>query len=117
YDVQAWTAHGWLSVPASARVPASPTGHRANHVRFARSVRTSSVRVALTHRAGAFTGLTELEAWSDAPGVAEAIAPSTNLAFGVQVSASFAAPGFPASDATDMRVAFTRYSHNRWSAA
>ena len=115
YDVEMWTSRGWAPAPAASRVPVKPEGHRANHVRFARPVRASRLRVAFVHRPGAFTGLTEVEAWSDEPSPAEPTRASENLAFGAMATASFAAPGFPASDATDMRVAFTRYSRNRWS--
>ncbi|WP_148306433.1 MGH1-like glycoside hydrolase domain-containing protein [Gemmatirosa kalamazoonensis] len=115
YDVETWTGERWVPAPVRERVPARPTGHMANHVRLARTVRTSRIRVVLTHRAGAYTGLTELEAWSDAPPPDESTRASDDLAFGAATSASFAAPGFPAADATDLRVAFSRYSRNRWS--
>ena len=115
YTVDAWTGRGWAPAPVRERVPAAPTGHTANHVRFARPLHASRLRVRLARRAGANVGLTELEAWSSEPPTAAPTRPPENLAFGARLTASFAAPDFPASDAADMQVAFTRYSRNRWS--
>jgi len=62
YDVQVWQHGRWQSVRALRRVPARPEGHRANMVSFA-SLSASRVRVVLTPRAQAATGLSELEVW------------------------------------------------------
>jgi hypothetical protein len=114
-DVELWSDGRWVPAPVRERVPARPTGHVANHLRFARPVRTSRIRVVLAHRPGAYAGLTEMEAWSGEPPSRAPSRASDDLAFGARMSASFAAAGFPAADATDLRVAFTRYSRNRWS--
>ncbi|HEX7020124.1 MAG TPA: glycosyl hydrolase family 65 protein, partial [Gemmatimonadaceae bacterium] len=123
YSVEAWSGSRWIPAPRALRLPERPEGHRANHVRFATVMRTARIRLTLRHRAGAFTGLTEIEAWSrTAPDSAEHLAPSRDLAYNPggaaypRISASFTSPYDTVTEATDARVEFTRYSRNRWTA-
>ena len=122
YEVQVWSGGAWIAPPGAHRSPRRPEGHRPNVVTFDRPVETSKVRVVFTHRRGASTGLTELEAWgrADLP-LAAPTAPPGNIAYdatggGVPgVSASYTAPGERVEAVTDMRIAFTRYSASRWT--
>jgi hypothetical protein len=123
YEVELWRGGRWAPAPVRERVPATPQGHRANHVHLAAGVRASRVRVTLTHRPGAWVGLSELEAWARAAlPLAPAAAAPADLAYLApgaalpRVAASFEGRGTPAAEAVDMRVAFSRYSRNRWTA-
>ena len=123
YAVEIWSGGAWVPAPAAHRSPLHPTGRRPNLVSFARPVETSRVRVTLTHRPGASTGLTEMEAWAHVPlPLAEPTAPTANAAYDgarrglPRASASFTAPSDSVAQVNDMRVAFTRYSRNRWTA-
>jgi hypothetical protein len=116
YDVQYWRDSAWVEAPGQRRSPAEPEGRRANVVAF-RRIMTSKVRVVLTHRPGASSGLTELEAWADVPlPLAPPSAPAHNIAFGATASASISAPGDRVGEVNDMRMAFTYYSRDRWTA-
>ncbi len=117
YALEAWVGGRWREIRGQRRRPTSPEGHRANVASFPR-LETSRIRAVLTHRAGAASGLTEIEAWghADLP-----LAPPTeeveNLARdGALASASFTAPYDDVAQLNDGRVAFTRYSRNRWTA-
>jgi hypothetical protein len=80
-------------------------------------VRTSRLRVVLEHARGAASGLTEFEAWGrGSVPAAPATAAPANLAFGATVTASFSSPSSSVEDVHDMRIAFTRYSRNGWTA-
>ncbi len=121
YDVQMWRGGRWTTIPAQQRNPPEPEGRRANTVAFA-PVSTSRVRVILTPKGGAALGLSELEVWSAGrlPLARPRVAPP-NLAFSggtgfPRASASFSAPNDSVQQVNDMRVAFTKYSRNRWSA-
>jgi len=79
--------------------------------------------VVLTHRRGAYTGLTEIEAWSHAKlPLAPVTAPSPDLAYNVsdtgypRLTASFTGANDRVEEAGDARIAFSRYSRNRWTA-
>jgi hypothetical protein len=122
YQVEIWSGSGWMPAPAASREPRTPEGHRANHVRFDTPVRTSRFRLTLTRERGAYVGLSEIEAWSMEPLPArERVPPSRNLAFNPtgapfpKVSASFTGQRDQLAEAVDARVAFTRYSRNRWT--
>ena len=122
YDVQAWRAGGWVTIPAQRRSPREPEGRRANIVSFA-PISTSRVRVILTPQRGAALGLSELEVWSaERLPLPRPTAQTQNVAFNAgtsgypRISASFSAPNDSVRQVNDMRVAFTKYSRNRWSA-
>ena len=114
YDVQLWHDGRWTTVPARNQTPTRPTGHRANVVAFAPAM-ASRVRVVLVPRRGAPVGLSELEVWGPGP-AAPVTAPARDLAFKARASASFIAAGEHVEQVADLRVAFTRYSRNRWTA-
>ncbi|MFQ6047350.1 MAG: discoidin domain-containing protein, partial [Gemmatimonadales bacterium] len=121
YDLQYWHGDGWASVPRQNRTPAEPRGRRANVISFP-LIGTSRMRLVLVHRAGTSSGLTELEIWGnhDLPLPAPATA-SRNIAFGgpdgrPSVTASYTHAGDRVEHVNDMRIAFTRYSRNRWTA-
>ena len=116
YEVQLWKAGTWVEAPGQRRSPEQPEGRRANVVAF-QPITTSKMRVVLTHRPGASSGLSEIEAWADVPvPLAPPTAPVRNVAYGAVASASFSAPGDSATEVNDMRIAFTYYSRNRWTA-
>jgi len=88
----------------------------ANVVSFP-AVETPRIRVVLTHRPGAASGLTELEAWGNGPlPLAPAEAPVRNLAMTGRISASYTSPYDDVAQVADGRIAFTHYSRNRWTA-
>jgi hypothetical protein len=115
YQVEGWIGGEWEPVANQRRHPEEPTGHRANTVSFT-PIATSRVRVLLEHRPGAASGLTEIEAWgsADLP-LSPATAPVTNLALGAAVSASFESRTDDLQHVHDGRIAFTRYTANRWT--
>ena len=116
FQVQWWNNGRWVEVPRQHRAPATPQGRRANVVSFV-PVETSRMRFVLTHQPGASSGLSEIEAWA---AVGLPLAPPTaavhNIAYGAAASASFTSPSDTVGLVNDMRIAFTRYSHNRWTA-
>jgi len=124
YEVRYWDEEtsGWREVPDQRRTPQAPEGRRANHVRFP-ELSTTRIQVMFHPREGARAGLTELEAWG--PGdLSQDSAPLTagNLAWKSEdgeyprIRASFSNPSDPPEAAVDGRIAFTRYSHDRWTA-
>jgi hypothetical protein len=122
FAIERWLEARWEEIPAQRRVPGVPEGRRANTVSFDR-IETSRLRLVLTHRAGASSGLTEIETWADArPPFTEPAARSGNLALNPtgqgypRVSASYTALGDRVEQATDGRIAYTRYSRNQWTA-
>ncbi|NJD20927.1 MAG: discoidin domain-containing protein, partial [Gemmatimonadetes bacterium] len=125
YELQYWDGEGWQQVPGQRRVPAEPTGRRANRV-WLPELATTKIRVVLRHQRGATSGLTELEAWS-----ADTLLPTpagdraatvANLAWNPgdraspRVSASYTYENDRVEQAVDGRIALTRYSRNRWTA-
>jgi hypothetical protein len=122
YALEHWDGTSWVEIPGQRREPAAPTGRRANRVTFP-ELATGRIRVVLRHLAGATSGLSELEAWSaDELPLAPATAEVTNLAWNPggrdtpRVKASFTGPDDRVEQAVDGRIAFTRYSRNRWTA-
>ncbi len=122
YDVQMWRNEQWMTIPGQRRRPNRAAGRRANVVGFP-EITTSRLRVQLTHAPGSASGLTELEAWGSASlPLAEPTQPIANLALPVgpagfpMVSASFTSRFDSLAQVADGRIAFTRYSRNRWTA-
>jgi hypothetical protein len=117
YRLEAWLEGEWREIPRQRRRPPAPEGRRANVVSFDQ-ILASRLRVVLTHRDGAASGLTEFEAWGrgSLPASVPA-APSASLALVAAVTASYASPTAPVEGVHDMRIAFTRYSRNGWTAA
>ena len=115
YEVQLWNGRGWTTPARQRRTPGVPTGRTVNAITFP-PVDASRVRVSLTHQPGSFSGLTELEAWSRTGGsITEANLPTGNHAYAIHVSASFTSRNDRIGEVNDMRIAFTRYSRNRWT--
>ena len=101
----------WVKVPQQRRVPATPEGRRATRIGFPRT-ETGALRVILTPRDGAAVGLSEFEAWTRVPvRFPGPVARPTPI-----ITASFTNPRDAAAQAVDSRIAYTRYSRNRWSA-
>jgi hypothetical protein len=116
YVLEAWEDGGWREIPNQRRRPAEPAGHRANVVTFP-AIAASRIRVMLTHRPGSASGLTELEVWGAAElPLPEPTAASPNLARSATASASFTSEFDEVTQVNDGRIAFTRYSRNRWTA-
>ena len=117
YAIDVWRNGEWDPVPAT-RSPRVPGGGRSNHAILGSRVGpTSRLRVRFTHREGMATGLSEIEAWGDAPLPLPApVSPSANLATGARVTASYTFEGDRLEHLNDMQIGFTRYSRNRWSA-
>jgi hypothetical protein len=124
YRVEAWNGSEWKEIAGQSRSPSAPTGHRANTIAFPETS-SSRVRVVMTHRPGSASGLTELEVWSEATlPLPDPIAPIPNLAV-ARSSSTFRRPTVSASytfssdrieQISDMAIAFTGYSRNRWTA-
>jgi hypothetical protein len=121
--IETWNGHAWVPAPAARRAPSEPVGRRPTVVTFARAVETSRVRVTLVHRAGATSGLTEVEAWAHVARPLRAPVDTTgNLAYRApgdgmpRATASFTSRADRVEEVNDMRVAFSRYSRNRWTA-
>lgn len=117
YTVEADIGGTWAPVPSQHRTPTVPTGRMANTVTFAPLV-ARGVRVILASRAGAATGLSEIEAWGlPTTTTAPRFDPSrTNLAWAAKATASFTSKYDSVEEINDMVVAFSRYSRNRWTA-
>jgi hypothetical protein len=65
FDLEYWDGQKWLAIPHRQHTPKSPTGHRANVVRFP-SLETEKVRAVFRHAANGRTGMTEFEVWGPA---------------------------------------------------
>lgn len=122
FAVQAWQQGRWTPLPAEKRQPPRVEGRRANAVSFA-PIMTSRIRVVLTPQGRAPVGLSELEAWgANQLPVATPTAPPRDLAFNAtgtgypRAAASFTSANDRVEQVNDLRVAFTRYSRNRWTA-
>jgi len=122
YTIEYLNGSSWSKLPSERRMPAEPTGHRANKVQFA-AVDASKVRVVFEHAPGGRTGLTEIEAWGEQSGNYEpAPPPAGNLAFNPRgdgfpkASASFSDRfgGMP-KWAVDGKIVFRPTPLNRWT--
>ncbi|NUQ21831.1 MAG: discoidin domain-containing protein, partial [Gemmatimonadaceae bacterium] len=125
YVIELWENGHWTPAPEKRRIPERAEGHRPSSVSFSRHIETSRVRLTFTHQRGAYVGLTEIEAWGRPDSrfdLAPVTAPSPDLAYNPtdsgypRVTASFTGRDDSAREATDMRIAFSRYSRNRWTA-
>lgn len=123
YDVELWRGGRWVSAPGGRRSPTRAEGRRANVLSFERTVRTRRLRIVFTNRAGSATGLTEIEAWSrDTGAIVEPDTPSANGAYNgtgqgfPRATASYTSRHDRIEELNDMRIAFSRYSRNRWTA-
>jgi hypothetical protein len=62
YNLQYWSGEQWRDLVNQVKVPGSPIGNMGNSVGFDR-VTTTRVRVILTHKGKARSGLTEIQIW------------------------------------------------------
>lgn len=116
YDLEQWRNGVWVPIARQRRTPELPTGRRANVISF-HPVTTTQLRVVLTAKQGSALGLTEIEAWHRATApLARAPAVSPDLAYGAVVSASFTSDVDHVNEVNDMKIAFSHYSRNRWTA-
>ncbi len=116
YDLAVWHNGAWRALINPRRVPAQPTGHRANTVSFTR-VTTTRLRVVLRPLPGSAVGLTEVEAWGAPPTSCEAcLSVPWNVANQAEPSASFTSQFDGVTQINDAKVAFSHYSRNRWTA-
>jgi hypothetical protein len=115
YRIEVWDGRRFVPANVLRQSPPVPTGRRANRVAL-EPVATERLRVVLTHRPGTVAGLSELEAWGDAPlplpGVDNA---SPNLARARPVRASHDPDGH-AARLTDGFIAFNHYTDRQWTA-
>jgi hypothetical protein len=121
YELEYWNGSAWAAIPGQSRMPAEPTGRRANVVRFP-ELQVEKVRVVLTHRPGAKAGLSEFEAWGNAAlPVEPAPAPKDNLALNdgtkpfPKASASHTSQYDQVQFANDGVVNFNPSPNNRWT--
>jgi hypothetical protein len=122
-DLEYWNGKAWVAAPNPAWLPKEPTGRRSNWVGFLLNpLETEKLRAVFTHRRGAKTGLTEFEAWGDAPmPVKPAPPPAGNLAHNPgdkpfpRASASYTSRFDKVEMANDGKVRFTPSPHNRWT--
>jgi hypothetical protein len=123
YTFEYWKDGAWQSVTNEKRIPELPEGRRPNTVTFAAPIATEKFRFTFTHAPGAFTGLTEVEAWghADLP-LSPATAPIDDLAYNSgnqefpKASASFTSQFDKVSEVNDGKVFFSMNSRNRWTA-
>ncbi len=118
--VHLWRAGHWMRV-AGSRSPSVPAGHTANRVTFPAAL-AERVRVVLSPQPGAALGLSEIEVWGPPQTLRESTRASADLAFNAtgkgfpKATASFTSQYDRVADVNDLRIAFTRYSRNRWTA-
>lgn len=122
YTVTYWDGGQWLPVPGAEYKEMQPVGHRPNTVTFD-EIETARLRVTMQPKPGASVGLTEFEAWGDAPLPLEAPeARVPNLAFAAEgaeypkLSASYTYHNDQLSDINDMAAVLRTRSTNRWTA-
>jgi hypothetical protein len=124
YELQIWdgSERRWASPPEQLKRPDTPEGRRANWITLP-ELTTSRIRVVLQHRAGATSGLTEVEAWGAAGlPLPRPVGRADNLAWNPgdqeypKTRASFTFSSDSVGHAVDGRIGFTRYSSNRWTA-
>lgn len=119
--LEAWDGKVWVPVKSQTRIPARPSGHRANIIRFP-TLSTTKLRLSFTHEPGGWTGLSEIEAWGPGTQSLEPVPmPSGNLAFNPgdrrfpKVSASFTSRFDRIETVNDGRAIFGPTPANRWT--
>jgi hypothetical protein len=76
YTLQYWTGSSWADVADQQHTPAQPVGNGLNRITFP-PLSTSRIRLLFTNPAGAFVGVTELQAWSaSSPDAAVTVGPA-----------------------------------------
>lgn len=64
YNIQYWSGSAWVNVASQVKSPSTPAGNTVNTVTFTQ-VNTARIRVVFTHKSGSYSGVTELEAFSN----------------------------------------------------
>jgi hypothetical protein len=121
-QLEYWQGDSWKPVASAVLDPPRPAGRRANHLRFPMLL-TQKLRVTLTPKEGAASGLSELEAWGPSelpiPAVPD---PPPNLA------TNSSGKGFPKASAShtsrfdrieyvnDGKINYRPAPNNRWTA-
>ncbi|MCY2966859.1 MAG: discoidin domain-containing protein, partial [Planctomycetota bacterium] len=121
-ELEAWVEERWMPIELEGSQLEQPAGHRANAVHFP-TLSTSKLRATLHHQSPARSGLTEFEAWGDAPLPVEVAAPPAgNLAYNPKpegypkASASFTDRfGGKPHSAIDGKTVFLPTPMNRWT--
>jgi hypothetical protein len=119
-DLAAWV-DGWQPIQSDSTALKQPHGHLPTVVTFT-PIETTRLRTTLHHRAGAKSGLTEIEAWGDAAlPIAPAPPPSGNLAYkskqdGFPKASASHTSRFDRVDAANDGIAnFLPAPNNRWT--
>jgi hypothetical protein len=122
FALEYWDGKAWSEVPKQFRFDDTPTGRKANVVRFG-GVSASKFRAVFTHAKGGKTGLTEFELWGQAKlPLADPPHPPGNIAYNPgdkpfpKATASYADRfgGKPMS-AIDGKTNFLPTPTNRWT--
>ncbi|WP_349322687.1 MGH1-like glycoside hydrolase domain-containing protein [Asticcacaulis sp. MM231] len=123
YDIEYWKDGHWVKIAKSDREPKAPQGHTPNITRFDTPVSAEKFRFTFVHSPGAFTGLSEVEAWGHAAlPLSAATAEIDDLAYNPgnqaypKASASFTSPFDRVEEVNDGKVFFSSNSRNRWTA-
>ncbi|HTM79939.1 MGH1-like glycoside hydrolase domain-containing protein [Asticcacaulis sp.] len=123
YDVEYWKNGQWVKVAKADRAPKAPQGHKPNIIRFDTPVSAERFRFTFVHSPGAFTGLSEVEAWGHAPlPLSAPTAKIDDLAYNPgdqaypKASASYTSPFDKIEEVNDGKVFFSSNSRNRWTA-
>jgi len=121
-ELQYYSKGQWKRMPRQTQRPRIPEGHRPNLISFP-TLLTEKLRLVLTHRPGAASGLTEFEAWG--PGtlpLPPPTAPIADLAYNAlgtgfpRATASFTSQFDRVEEVNDGKVFFSPGSRNRWTA-
>ena len=120
--LESWDGNDWKPVPDVEHHPRTPTGRRANHLRFD-PIQTQKLRVVLMHRAGSASGLSEFEAWGvrgtsslDPPARAPSLATNTKGQGFPKASASHTSRFDRVEFVNDGIVNYRPAPNNRWTA-
>lgn len=111
----------WVELVEQARSPEKPEGRRPNRVRF-EPEELRKIRIELTHRDNARSGLTEIEIWGEAEGEIES-APGPTGILSVRrkgeefpkATASYTSPYDKVEFANDGKIIFDPTPNNRWT--
>lgn len=114
FALEAFDGSSWRKIESVKAMPAVPTGHTANTLRFA-PIEASKIRVLLLAKPGTAVGLSELEVWGfNKMPMPQAKSP-TNLAQGASATASYTSRFDVVTEVNDGIIAMSG-GRNRWTA-